>query len=99
MKYALIVNQLMTRTADVINDLVVPPFEQRLADPSGKIVERVVPGYALPFAVAAFAHTAHRIADPLSVVDLIQSRWTLGAVAAAAPGMKRIALELADARG
>ena len=57
---------------------------------------RLVPGDALPLARAPRPDALQRVEDALRVVGLVDGRRPLGAVAAAAAGMHRVALELLD---
>src|SRR5437762_2921710 len=54
------------------------------------------PRDARPFPFSTAADALQWIEDPVGIVDLIDRRRTLGAVAPAASGMEGIALELAD---
>src|SRR2546426_8818720 len=95
-EHALQVDELVSGTAEVIHDFLLPALDERLADPSRDVVERVVPRYALPSTAAARPLAAHRIEDALGILHLIEGGGTLGAVAAAAARMHRVALELLD---
>src|SRR5215469_14348597 len=99
MQNALIVDEFVTRTADMIEDFVPPSLNQRRANPRSKIVKHLVPGHSLPFALAALSGALERIKNTLGVIDLVESRRTFSTVASAAAGMCRIALEFADAAG
>ena len=56
---ALVVEQLMAGASHVVHDLVAPVFLDGLADPSGQVVQGLVPGHSLPLAAAALAHPLH----------------------------------------
>ena len=81
---------------NVIHDLVVAFFFDRLADASADLFERLIPANALPLATAPFSYPLHRVHNPLGVIDLVQRRWSLGAVAATARGVLGVALDLVD---
>ncbi len=98
-KNSLVIEQLMSRPADVIHDLIAAIFLERFAYARRNVVEHFIPSNALPFAFAAFADAFERIANAFRVGDLIERRRPLGAVAASAAGMLRIALEAADSVG
>ena len=93
---ALEVDELVARPAEVVHDFLRSALDQRLADPRRDIVERLVPGDALPLAPAAWTDASQRIEDPLGVVHLVERRRAFGAVAAAAARVRRVALELLD---
>src|ERR1700730_9256061 len=93
---ALIVDQFMAGTADVIENLLGAALAQRAADSPGEIIERFVPRHALPLALAAASRPPHRIEDALGIADLVDRRRPFGAVAAAAARMSGFAFELAD---
>ena len=93
---ALEVNELVTRPAEVIHDFLLPTFHERLADPPTDVVERLVPGDALPLTPSAGADPTQRVEDPLRVIHLVERRRALGAVAATASRVRRVALELLD---
>src|SRR4030095_5429135 len=88
--------QLVAGAAEVIHDLLRPALDDGLADAAADVVEHLVPGHALPLATAALAHTPQRIANALGVLDRVQRGRALGAVAAAAARVHRVALELLD---
>src|SRR4029453_10129043 len=67
-----------------------------LPDASRDVVERLIPGHALPLPFPAGARPPERVEDALGIGDLIQRGGTLGAVPAAAARMRGIALELLD---
>src|SRR5690242_1935161 len=99
MQDALVINEFMARTADVIEDLVAASLGQCCANTSSEIVEYFVPGHSLPFACATLTDALERIKNALRIIHLVECRGTLGAIAPAAARMGRIALELADAAG
>src|SRR5262249_39101230 len=98
MEHALQIDELMARTAAVIHGLLGAPLDEGLPKKSGDIVEHFVPRHALPLAAAARPRAAHRIEDALGILDLIQRRGPLRAVAAPAARVHRVALELLDAQ-
>src|SRR6185503_8074648 len=75
-----------------------PAFDERFANAAGDVVERLVPRHALPLTAAARTDAAQRVLDPLGIVDLVERRRALRAVAPAAAGMLGIAFELLDAQ-
>ena len=81
---------------DVVDHAVATVGLDRGADPGRDIVERLVPGAPLPPTGAALADPPERVQDPLGVVDLVDGRRALGAVAAARPRVRRVALHLGD---
>src|SRR5688572_29928410 len=81
---------------DVVHDLVLPSLGQGCPNPPRDVVQRGVPRDALPLARSARPAALHRIEDALGIVDLVDRRWPLGAVASTAAGMERVPLQLAD---
>src|SRR6202022_2798800 len=81
---------VVTRPADVVHDLFVPSLLEGAADPSADVGERLRPRDARPLPLPATADTLQWIKDAVRIVDLIDRGRTLGAVAPAASGMKRI---------
>ena len=59
-------------------------------------VERLVPRHPLPLALAALAVAPQRIEDPIRILELVRRDDALGAGAAAAARVQRIAFDLAD---
>ena len=90
---------LFARTADVVHHAVLAAFDERGADLLPDLGERLVPGDALPLARAPLADATQGEHDPLGVVDLVDRGRTLGAVAAPAARVMRVALDLADLAG
>ena len=74
---------VLTRAADVVHDLVVPVFLQRLADAGGNVVERLVPRHPLPLPFSTAAGALERMENPVGIRDLVERGRALGAVAAA----------------
>ena len=93
---ALVIDELVARAADVIHDLVAPALDERLSDARGDVVERLVPGDALPLTPAPRPDPLQRMADALGILDLVQGGRSLRAVAATAAGVLRVSLELLD---
>ncbi len=85
---------ILARPADVVHDVVRPLVDYGLADPSRDVVHRLVPRHPLEPARAPLPHPLQRIQDAIDVVNLIEGRRTLGAVAPARPGMLGVPLEL-----
>src|SRR5690606_24258962 len=90
---------VVARPADVVHDLVVAALAERPRDAAADVGERLVPAHLLPAALAALPDAAHRVEDALRVADLVERGRALGAVAAPAGGMQRVALELGDLAG
>ena len=74
---------------DVVHHLVAAVFDNGGANFGGEGVQRLVPGRALPLALAALARALQGIEDALRVVDLVDGGRAFGAVAPAAAGMVR----------
>ena len=92
----LVVDELVARPPHVVHDLVPAPLLEGRPDPPREVVQHLVPRHARPLAAAPLPHALQGIADPLGVVDLVQGRRPLGAVASPAPRMLRVPLELLD---
>src|SRR4030095_16972454 len=85
--------------AYVVDDFVAAVFDERIANFGCEGVEHFVPGCALPLPFAARTNALQRKEYAFGVVNLVDSRWTLGAVAAAGTGMQGIAFELLNLAG
>src|SRR6266404_4434521 len=96
---ALEVDQLVARPPQMVHHFLLPALDQRVPDAPADVVEHRVPGHALPLALAASGRAPQRIEDALRIRDLVEGRRALGAVAAPAPRMHRVALELVDLEG
>ena len=90
---------VLARAPDEVQDVVRVPGGERVVHLLGERVEHVVPAAALPLARAARTVAPLRVEDPLGVVELVDRRRALGAVAPATAGVVRVALELADLEG
>ena len=90
---------VLPRPADVIHDIVRAPLGERRADPRGNVLQRLVPRDARPSVAAARASPLHRVQHAVRVLDLVQRRRALGAVAAPRPGVLGVALQLAHLAG
>ena len=90
---------VLARAADVVHHLVLAPVTDRLRDPPGDVVERFLPGDLAPPAGAALAVALQGEQDAVGVLNLVERRRALGAVAAARAGVLGIAFELADLAG
>src|SRR5713101_6198120 len=99
MQDALVGDEFMAGTTHMIDDFVAPPLNQSRANPRSKVVEHLVPGDSLPFALAAFPGALEWIENTLGIVDLVEGRRAFSAIASAAARMRGIALEFADAAG
>src|SRR6185437_7190851 len=95
-QHALVVDQFMTRPPNVVHDLIFTAFRERFADATTQIIEHFVPGRALPFAFAALACATERVENAFRIIYLVDRRRAFGAVAAAAAGMRWIALKFLD---
>src|SRR6185312_1477992 len=80
---------VLAGAADVVHQLVTPPFLDRRADASADVVQGVFPA-------AALAAPLQRIEDAIGVFELIRGDDPLGAGAAAAARVHRVAFHLAD---
>src|SRR5436190_2345202 len=87
---------VLAGAADVVHDFVAPVLDDRLADARSDVVERLVPRHACPLSGSAIAVALHREQDPIGIVELIGRHDALGARAAAAAGVQRIAFDLSD---
>ena len=90
---------LFAGSTDVVHHTVLATLDEGGADLLADLGERLLPRDALPLARAALTDAAQREHDPLRVVDLVERGRPLGAVAAAAARMMRVALDLADFAG
>src|SRR5215468_3770207 len=97
MQDPLVIYEFVSRTANVVHDLVLAAFLQRAAYASTQIIQHLVPGHALPLPFTTLPCSAQWIEDALRIVDLIDGGWALGAVASTTAGMRRIALKLLHA--
>ena len=90
---------ILAGAAHVVHHLVRLAAGEGRPDAPGEVVQRVVPGTALPPAGASLADPSHRVEDALGIVLLGDRGRALGAVPAAAPGVQRVALVLPDLAG
>ena len=86
----------LARTTNVIHDLVVTFFFDRLANTGADLFERLIPAHALPLATPPFANPLHRVHDPLWVINLVQRRWPLGTISATARRMLGVTFDFVD---
>jgi hypothetical protein len=93
---ALEIDQLVTRAAQVVHDLLGPFVDEGAPDAGGDVVEGLIPRDALPLAAAAWPDPPERMADALGVGDLVERGRPLGAGAPPAPRVGGVALELLD---
>src|SRR5688572_26769477 len=84
------IEQLVTRPADVIHDFVASFFLKRLAHPSGDVIENLVPRHPFPFAFASPADPLERIFNALRISHLIERCRALGAISSPATRVLRI---------
>jgi hypothetical protein len=87
---------VLAGAAHVIHDFLLAVFHQCGAYTPGQVIQHAVPRHALPLSAAPRPDTLHGVENPVGIFDLVQCRRTLRAVAAAAAGVERIALEFAD---
>src|SRR5687767_15832857 len=87
------IEQLVTRPADVIHDFVASFFLKRLSHTSGDVIENVVPRGPLPFAFASLPDPLERIFKTLRISHLIERCRALGAISSPAARMFRITFE------
>ena len=90
---------VLAGAADVVHHLVAAALLERPPDAGPDLVERLVPRDAFPAARPSLARALQRMQHPLGVVDLVERRRSLGAVAAAAGRVLGVALELGDLAG
>src|ERR1051325_7095414 len=90
---------VLTRAADVIHDLMTAVFENRITNARRERVERFVPRRAFPLSFTAFSCALEWKKNAIRIVDLIERRWSLRAIAPTRTGMFRIPLELLDLTG
>src|SRR5678816_4027786 len=75
---------LVSRTANVINDLVAAVLYQCGADLGGNIIQHLIPRNLFPFTIAPLPFSPHRIKDAVDIIDLVDGRRPFRTVAAAA---------------
>src|ERR1044071_2567340 len=85
---------ILAGAPDVIHDFAAAIFNNRFANSCSQIVEDLVPTYAFPISCTTFPDAFERIENSIGIVDLIQRRRPLGAIASARSRIFRIALEL-----
>src|SRR5258708_2593848 len=87
---------VLARTADVVHQFVPAAFLDRGANAAADVAERLVPRDARPLACAALARAAQGIQDAVGILELVRRDDALGARAAAAARVHRVAFDLAD---
>src|SRR5688572_3211063 len=85
---------ILTRTSDVIHDLLTAIFNNCFSDSTCQLVQHFIPAHPLPFSFASFARAFERIENTIGIGDLIQRGWTLGAISATRARMLGVAFEL-----
>ena len=90
---------LMARSSHVVDHTVLRASLEGGTDLGGNLVKCLIPGNLFPFTCTAWALASHRVENSLRVLNLVNRRWTLGAVASTAARMLRVALELCDLAG
>ena len=83
-------------TAYVIHDLGEAAFDDRFANARCQRVEHLVPRRALELAAPARPLPLHRVEDAVRVLDLVDRRGALGAVATARTRVVGVAFDLLD---
>src|SRR5678816_4116929 len=89
----------MAWPANVIHDFIPTLFCERFTHAARNVIQNFIPGNTFPLSLAAFADSFERVTNTLGIIDLIEGRRPLSAVAPAAAGMFRIALEAANCIG
>ena len=84
---------------DVVDNPVACAGFERGANFRRDFVQRLFPRDAFPFACAALSLALQGIEDAFGIVNLVDGRRSLGAVASAAGRMRRVTLELAHQAG
>jgi hypothetical protein len=87
---------VLARPAHVVHDFVPPVFQDRRADASADIGERLIPRHLPPLSRSSIAVAAQGIEDPVGILELVGGDDALRAGPAAAARVKRVALDLAD---
>ena len=88
---------VVTGATDVIHHLSASVLLQRGSYARSQRIKHFVPVSAFPLTRATSSGAFHGVENALRIVHLVDGRRTLGAIPAAASGMRRIAFELADA--
>src|ERR1700686_2582109 len=94
MQHALVVNEFMPRTPNVVHDFVLAPFLQSQPNATSQIVEDFIPAHALPFSFSSLAGSPQGIQNALRIVYLVDCRRAFRAIAATAAGMRGISFKL-----
>src|SRR6476620_8835466 len=84
---------ILARATDVIHDFVAAIFHDRFTNARRDIVKRGVPGCLFPFSGAAFTGALEWKKNAIGIVNLVECRRTLGAIAAARTRVFRIAFK------
>ncbi len=87
---------VLARAPDVVHDLIVATLTDSGPHPSSDVCEGFLPGDTLPLTASSLAHTAHRVEDPLGVVDLVDRRRAFCTVASPRSRVCWIAFEPLD---
>src|SRR5436309_1348259 len=85
---------IVTGPPNMIHDLVAPSLDNRRPDLRGEGVKYLIPRRAFPLALSALARALQRIENALWIVDLVNRRWSFGAVTPATARVIRVALHL-----
>src|SRR5690348_11098810 len=88
---------IVSGSPNVIHDLVAPPFDDGGTNFGGKGIQHLIPGDALPPALAALAEALQRVQDAFWIIDLVDGGRTFGTVAPATARMIRVAFQFLDA--
>jgi len=78
----------------VIHDFVTAIFEDRVANARREGVERFVPRRAFPLSFSAFSGALQWKKNAIRIGNLIECRWSLGAVSPTRTWVFRVTFEL-----
>src|SRR5262245_7434470 len=78
---------VVTRPAHVVHDFIPAPLEDQLSNLRRDLVQNLIPTDPLPLSFTPFTRTFQGIQDAFGVLDLVDSRGSLGAIAATAGRM------------
>src|SRR5258707_3254487 len=82
---------ILTRTADVIHDIVRPPLLQRSSDARGDVIERFIPAHFSQPILASASAPPKGMEDTVRIIRLIECGRTLCTVPSTGSGMFRVA--------
>src|ERR1051326_193006 len=90
---------IFTGPADVIHDLAFAILNDRFANATRKIVEHLIPTDAFPFSFATLSRSFEWIKNSIGIGNLIQRRWSFGAVTSARSRILGVAFKLLNLAG